>query len=717
MTQNTETLKLYKHPLYYNGSRYKFYHNDRNYEESDLNDYLGYTKTVYYKSLSEPIVINEYIKDCDEYTYGSITNEGKTYYFFVDKITTDAYKQTTISYSIDWWSTKWNKLTCTKAHITRSSIKPGYMPQPFTPMNITASREQRLGDRGGVVLFSFLSSQNDDVQKYGVLDINSVSGLEYVEIGDWADAISDNTGGDDGHKVTAGDINAIFIVPLFSINDFINAGWKRVYGQQLTWYCSEKTGSSLAPEKVISFDEIGTTEIDVFGISDWNGNTVWECPYGVTVSKFKIKLMLSIQHAQIRFIYNDTYENENTGKGFTYECRQCAIIVDQAEEYTWREREAEYQTRRIQSAKQVWTNASDAIQGMGFGAAFGGSGPAIGAAVTGIGGAINTFSTWAMNEHFDPMFQEAQDYKYQRMQDLVSVYGDSITSIYTQKIGNTKIFVYDSYIVNNEDEFTLIYNTPTLLNTYIPEKFPNEEVSEGDKCVVVDYKRHNGEGNPPVQITRGDFSTRDGYGTVEYVPYVVRNYTYTFNGTNWERDDLTGERSDIKIIKLSTSSQSYTDAFTSIIGRAPSVGDIGYFMMRFDPLNPAQNNQRSWVPTTAYYDGESWINCINYIYDSSGGSYRTDKFIPISCNFIPLGQLYDNLMFIYKLTMDDYTKQRMLNDVNINGYYCDEITNDLQSRFGRNSVIQADNVTIQGACTLEAKQQVVYRLSRGVHFI
>ena len=90
---------------------------------------------------------------------------------------------------------------------------------------------------------------------------------------------------------------------------------------------------------------------------------------------------------------------------------------------------------------------------------------------------------------------------------------------------------------------------------------------------------------------------------------------------------------------------------------------------------------------------------------------------PMNPSTIYLKQTFGSLMYTYRLIMDGATKNRMLTDIRTNGYYCDEVTPLLQKFFGVGSIVQADNVVVEGACSLQAKQQIVYRLSNGVEFV
>lgn len=213
-TSNSETLKLYKNDKLYNGSRYMVYLRNRTMES-----FLGtpdYSKTVYYKSISEPITIDESIRYCDEYTYGSITNDGKTYYFFVDSISTDAFKQTTINYTIDWWATNWAKINCTKAHVTRKPTKPGYMPQPWTPLNTSVELDSLTDDF--LIAATYIPSKGTSESQeespsyisYVLLEGNSAN-LQKVSQGTWYKQLG----------IAGSDIKDCFIVPFFTLQDLM----------------------------------------------------------------------------------------------------------------------------------------------------------------------------------------------------------------------------------------------------------------------------------------------------------------------------------------------------------------------------------------------------------------------------------------------------------------------------------------------------------------
>lgn len=213
-TTNTETLKLYKNTKLYNGSRYKIYQGNQG-NPRDIESVLGtpdYNKQVNYKSITEPITIGEYIDDCDQYTYGSITNHGKTYYIFVDSIMTDAYGLTTIEFTVDWWSTNWLDINCTIGHLTRKPEKPQYMEQPYTPLSTTVEQSTISTD------YCFGATYIPNTEK-GTSYISALylpgntQMFNLINCGNWYNEL----------KLPGADIKDCFAIPIFSYDDIKNS--------------------------------------------------------------------------------------------------------------------------------------------------------------------------------------------------------------------------------------------------------------------------------------------------------------------------------------------------------------------------------------------------------------------------------------------------------------------------------------------------------------
>lgn len=209
-TTNTETLTLYKNPKLYNGSRYKKYQQNVNYDDwlNSTSDGV-LTKTVYYKSLSEPIDVKEDLPIMDEYTYGVLTAMGKKYYIFIDKCLTDQNGRTSIEFTVDWWSTEWNKMQVTKAHINRFSTKPNYMQQPYVPYMPTVSSEP-LTNQFCIMATYIPSVEGEDSYITNIIIDGNENTINLVEQGQWMDIFN----------IAPSDIKDAFIVPYFSVDDF-----------------------------------------------------------------------------------------------------------------------------------------------------------------------------------------------------------------------------------------------------------------------------------------------------------------------------------------------------------------------------------------------------------------------------------------------------------------------------------------------------------------
>lgn len=207
MAVNTETLKLYKEDKLYNGSRYQVYLTDKTMEQ-----YLGtpdYQKTVNYKSISEPIEILDPPKNCDEYTYGSITNEDKTYYFFVDYIESDSYKKTYIHYTIDWWSTNWNNIQCTKAHISRqNNSKPLYLEQSISTKNLSITTQPLTNNFCIWATYIPSGEKAPSFINYVILQ-GTKKDVGFVDEGYWQSVL----------RIPHADLKDCFVVPYFTPHD------------------------------------------------------------------------------------------------------------------------------------------------------------------------------------------------------------------------------------------------------------------------------------------------------------------------------------------------------------------------------------------------------------------------------------------------------------------------------------------------------------------
>ena len=560
-TTNTEYLTLYANRYLYNGSRYVFYQgNNRadglSYEQwlAQTSDEISEQMTVYYKSLTEDLELNSPVGDMVKFTYGKLTNDGYTYYIFIDRITTDQHGKSYISFSVDWWATSWNDIHPTKGHLTRKPTRPLYMAQPWTPLFVSYGSVPLGGNergRKGCIMFTYIPSFGDQETNpsyisLGILELTEHN-LALVQNGYWYQE----------YKIAGGDIKDCFIVPLIDVNDIANENntveviyvnsdegsgtvgeklidsfesrfpnfvpkevfwyegavyerppddypvvfdesdgkfkviwWQEdvLYGTQ--WFSAERTvdynnyeyrkayinsyeedgvakynGYVLSQNNdtvdTFSFDITGLTiysdEQRTMGIQDWNGDSIWSCPYGMTVSSFRVRLLTGISHVMLEFLPQGSNKNGSkmAGNGFTYDCRHPGLFIDEYKEYVMRNRDYDIAMRSIQSDRQVWSAAASTLENIGFGYAFGdsatahkgnsGGRPPYGAIAAGVGGVLETISTFVINKYFDPMIQQQYDNRYARMADQVALVGDSITNVMNERT-NGLMQLYSLYM-------------------------------------------------------------------------------------------------------------------------------------------------------------------------------------------------------------------------------------------------------------------------------
>jgi hypothetical protein len=216
-TINTENLTLYANPYLYNGSRYVFYQTGRDYEAwlRETSSQVT-TKTVYFKSLTEEMELNSPPGDILKYPYGKITNDNKSYYIFIDRITTDEHGKSYIKFSVDWWATEWANIHPTKAHLTRKPTKPGYMAQPWTPLNTSVDLESLTDDF--LIAATYIpsigtteSQENSPSYISYILMEGSTENVQKVSQGIWYKQLG----------LAGSDIKDCFIVPFFTLQDLM----------------------------------------------------------------------------------------------------------------------------------------------------------------------------------------------------------------------------------------------------------------------------------------------------------------------------------------------------------------------------------------------------------------------------------------------------------------------------------------------------------------
>lgn len=596
-TQNSETLKLYRHTKLYNGSRYKFYHDNRDYDV-----WLGtpgYVKTVYYKSISEPIPIKEFIKDADQYTYGSITNQDKIYYFFVDDISTDAYGQTMINFTIDWWSTNWENINCTKAHISRQNInKPQYMEQPYTPLNVTYNSQPMGGDRAktGSIMFTYIPSVSPEPSyiSLGILDLTEEN-IAIVQNGYWQQE----------YRIAGADIKDCFIVPMVRPEDIIRNidTIKHVY------------------------------EVDTTGVS--GSNTAWKLVHAFE-EKFPQTQAVGLFSENGRNIVQDLSNGKYYALWWTVNTSDLTI--------DWHSRELTEPFGNDGFKKVITKEVMDLSP------------------------------VWYRLGYYMTVNDRIVD-KYEFELDGLNITSTDKFKMGVQDWNSDSIWECPYGMTITSFRVRVLTGVSHLMLEFIPQG-----------------KNNNGE-----KITGGGFCydcRHPGLFVDSYKDYVLKNRDYDIQMRKIQSDkqEIGAWMSTAENIGFGFAFGQSKGAAAAGVGGMIEAVSTHFINKIYDPKIQEQYDARYMKMTDQIsLVGDSITNVIN--------------------------EINNGLLKIYTITMDEATQQRMDTDIEVNGYYTDEIVSNLNNLFDRNVVIQADNTVVEGACNVIGKQQVVERLMNGVEFI
>ena len=425
MTYNRATLRLYKEPKLYNGSRYTKYFSS----ESERDAYFANPDLdlgeIQYNSTDGTINVKRNLGVLLEYSYGILTVMDTDMYIFIDDIQVGYNDVSTIYYSIDYYETARFKFNVTKGHITRlNGSKPDYMRQPYSPFTTNIELISNLTGLG-MFMFSYIEQVEGQTSslRYGAVNINPES-IQIFQMGTW----QENFG------LADGDIKDCFVVPGFTVAD-LDPYYEKVESETspFVYYRSIQTTSIPSIVKTINFGTtITTNEQNIDMLCDWFGNIVWECPIGYETDAVELRLDIGVTHCQIRgSMKNGTskeleYVCENNGTGFCYECRHVSLFVDSYSEYVMRQRDYDVESRQIQNEIEFYKGVMSTAEATGYGFAFGGP---LGALSSLAGGLVETFGTAVINNTYAPKLQALEDKRYSLMQDEMSTIGDAITSL------------------------------------------------------------------------------------------------------------------------------------------------------------------------------------------------------------------------------------------------------------------------------------------------
>lgn len=611
---NQEQLILWKESKLYSGSRYKV---DQGYWQ-DYDDWLDDNDTgtkltldIYRQTITEPMKLTQSLPNMDGYTYGKLSNAGKWYYIFIDRVTTDQYGTSTIEYSIDWWATEWTNINCTKAHLTRKPTKPGYMAQPYTPLNVTA--QQQYITVNYCIMATYIPSE-DNVQSYisTVILEGTTDNLKMVEEGYWYQKLG----------IAGSDVKDCFIVPVFSISDF------RTQANSRTIITID-----------VSISGSTTSADDIIAFVDW----LRAGHYGYDNSKTVVE--------NLEDYYTNLYfYNKRDGKYY----------------------ELEYMTT-VPIYNYAFVEITDPSEDYNF---------------------VRKANSGYLDSDDDLILY---DYLQSKFTDEGSNFWNSTKQIY-ESFTTTETQVQGIIDWNGE----IVWDCP--YGVTIPGFFVKLNV--GLSNIMLEFL-------PTDTNILADKNTGKGFTysckhpplfTDSYQEYVLKNRDY-----------------DIAMREIQSDKQLWTSV-TSMFE------NIGFGFAFGDSATAHKGGGGSRLPYGAIAAGVgSLINtigtfAINSTFDPQIQQQYDNRYRRMTDQVALVGDALTNMyrnrpLYRYSLTMDTATQNRMNDDISMNGYYCDEVTTNLDSYLHRGNVIQADNITVEGAVQLECRYQVVNRLMNGVEFI
>lgn len=449
MTYNRANLRLYKEPKLYNGSRYTKYFSSESertqyFANPDLN--LG---EIEYNSVDGTINVNQNLGVLLEYSYGILTVMDTDIYIFIDDITVGYNDVSTIYYSIDYFETARFKFNVTKGHLSRySGSKPLYMEQPYSSITpsiriypVSGTSTDLLNNFGSCMFVWSMVKTTGELQTsklvFGAVEVRGITKSIFMN-GTWQEIFG----------YADSDIKDCFVVPFMTRTQFdsqVEVGSftsreitvESPQGNiQITLFESDPDYPDI-PEIFLTIDlgqEFTSDEKNTYYLTDWNGNLIWEAPYGYRFRYMHLFFCFGVTHFNVRGLFDDEsgtnqyflLQNENVGRGFCYECRHVTLFVDSYSEYVMRMRDYDVESRRIQNEVEFYKGLVGTAEAGGYGAAFGGP---IGAVTSVLGGLTETFGTALINNTYSPQIQSLEDMKYALMQDEMSIIGDSLTPL------------------------------------------------------------------------------------------------------------------------------------------------------------------------------------------------------------------------------------------------------------------------------------------------
>lgn len=386
-----------------------------------------YTEVVKTVRLGDPLRVTQNIQEVTRYNYGNIDyGDGFRYYFNIVNVEMNTETQTDVYYNIDAYETlimqrpfRWGR-----AVVHRHSMKMGKSLNPFTPTyRKFISKVQNYNSEFATLFYiRHDDTNNADITYFG--QICTRNNVNQFFDGSWFT----NCG-------VPGTISQIVVTGVFNGNTTFFEGLPTAqydhayeYTQPDDFFLQINTDNN-GLKDILTNDGITFTVIkdarglDIFVPEENASYTIDQYAYvGFTPSSIKLIIGITSQSNEQKFI--------------TLPLESVMAFTDQWQEYNYRQRQIDIDTRNLKMNIDLASGLISAGQQAIIGAVagpIGGATAKAGAGMMGGSSLLGSLTNYAINAFTAPMEQALIDRQYKNANDALAMIGDLSLSEYNKK--------------------------------------------------------------------------------------------------------------------------------------------------------------------------------------------------------------------------------------------------------------------------------------------
>lgn len=418
--------------------------------------------TVNTVRLGETIRLGDSVSNLMGYNYGYIDyGDGFCYFIAVTSISMVTETQSEITYFVDAYETVCNQsnLAFKQCYITRYPVQRGDVHLSTEPYYWYVNHERNLIAGCTFIALASVEANNTSQCYCFVIPINTTNNFREVLRGDWINNVNVNP------ALLPSDVYIACICP-FPLVNYSSAIW--------TNYAKPDTSLPILGSPLyksldwidnLGFDSLSSDLFTRGQIRDMRNNVVWECPVGRTYNVQGARLVISATACNVNIKLVDANNNVDY-RVINIPCEMVDIYDDSWKEYQGRQRDTDKTLRQMDYNKEALSGLANIVNG-GITGSMAGSlssaGGGLGAIAGVAGGLIGTLGTYAINQYYDPKYQEQYDRSYARQEDNLLLAGNVTEDMYLNNYAG-KVNVYPDPISKAQyDKEFANYGYPTVL--------------------------------------------------------------------------------------------------------------------------------------------------------------------------------------------------------------------------------------------------------------